>query len=125
VSNRRKGYKLTLVISATTEAGLADAHGILQLDGADPIPFCRLKGVQNPLARALQEAYLAVERVRAKPPKMAAPPVATALAPVSARPRPAPHAQASASQPAAAPARPAAPPAPLKQAAPVDQATLF
>src|SRR6266542_483400 len=65
LSNSRKGYKLTLVISATTKAGLADAHGILQLDGADPIPFCRLKGVQNPLSRALQEAYLAVERVRA------------------------------------------------------------
>ena len=126
LSNRRKGYKLTLVISATTEAGLADAHGILQLDGADPIPFCRLKDVQNPLAGALQEAYLAVERVRAKPPKMAAPPMAAApAAPVAVRTRPAPHAHGSASQPAAAPARPAAPPAPLKQAAPVDQATLF
>ena len=52
--NGRKGYKLTLVVSATSEAGLADAHGMLQLDGADPVPFCRLKNVQNPLARALR-----------------------------------------------------------------------
>jgi hypothetical protein len=53
VPNSRKGYKLTLVVSAMSEAGLADAHGMLQLDGADPVPFCRLKNVQNPLARAL------------------------------------------------------------------------
>lgn len=73
VPNARKGYKLTLWISATSDAGLADVHGLLQLDGADPIPFCRVKGVANPLARALQEAYVAVERARAKPPRMVAP----------------------------------------------------
>src|SRR5207244_10991460 len=87
--NGRKGYKLTLLVSVTSEAGLADAHGMLQLAGADPVPFCRLKNVQNPIARALQEAFLAVERVRAKPPKMAAPSVATA--PVPGAQRPAPH----------------------------------
>ncbi len=125
--NSRKGYKLTLLVSVTSEAGLADAHGMLQLDGADPVPFCRLKNVQNPLARALQEAFLAVERVRAKPPKMAAPSVATAPAPVGTQ-RPAPHprpAPESPGQPAAASARPAGPPAQPKQAAPVDQPTLF
>jgi hypothetical protein len=90
VPNSRKGYKLTLVVSAISEAGLADAHGMLQLDGADPVPFCRLKNVQNPLARALQEAFLAVERVRAKPPKMVTPTVITAPAPVGTA-RPAPH----------------------------------
>jgi hypothetical protein len=131
VPNSRKGYKLTLVVSAISEAGLADAHGMLQLDGADPVPFCRLKNVQNPLARALQEAFLAVERVRAKPPKMVTPTVITPPAPVGTA-RPAPHprptssAQQSPGQPAAAPpTRPAGPPVPPKQAAPVGQPTLF
>ncbi len=73
IPNERKGYRLTLWISATTAEGLADAHGLLQLDGADPVPFCRIEGVPNPLARALQEAYMAVERVRAKPPRMTQP----------------------------------------------------
>jgi hypothetical protein len=73
VPNARKGYKLTLWVSATTDAGVSDVNGLLQLDGADPVPFCMLKGVRNPLARALQEAYVAIERVRAKPPRMAAP----------------------------------------------------
>jgi hypothetical protein len=128
--NSRKGYKLTLVVSPISEAGLADAHGMLQLDGADPVPFCRLKNVQNPLARALQEAFLAVERVRAKPPKMVAPSVATAPAPVgtqrpAAHTRPVPGTQQSSGQPAAPPTGPAGPPAPPKQAAPVGQPTLF
>src|SRR6266852_2543975 len=73
VPNARKGYKLTLWVSATTDAGVSDVNGLLQLDGADPVPFCVLKAVRNPLARALQEAYVAIERVRAKPPRMAAP----------------------------------------------------
>jgi hypothetical protein len=73
IPNSRKGYKLTLWVSATSEDGVADAHGLLQLDGADPIPFCQVRGVQNPLARALQEAFLAIQRVRAKPPRMSAP----------------------------------------------------
>jgi hypothetical protein len=90
VPNARKGYKLTLWVTATTEAGLADVHGLLQLDGADPVPFCHLKGVQNPLARALQEAYMAVVRVRAKPPRMGAPPVVAATAAPGRRPRPLP-----------------------------------
>src|SRR5579859_4086306 len=107
VPNSRKGYKLTLVVSAISEAGLADAHGMLQLDGADPVPFCRLKNVRNPLARALQEAFLAVERVRAKPPKMVTPTAITAPAPVGTarpapHPRPTPRAQQSPGQPAAA-----------------------
>src|SRR6266852_190300 len=128
--NGRKGYKLTLVVSATSEAGLADAHGMLQLDGADPVPFCRLKNVQNPLARALQDAHLAIQRARAKPPKMAAPSVPAAPAPVARQrpvppPRPAPRPQESPSRPAAASARPAGPPATPKQAAPVDQPALF
>jgi len=128
--NGRRGYKLTLVVSATSEAGLADAHGMLQLDGADPIPFCRLKSVQNPLARALQEAFLAVARVRAKPPKMVPPPIATAPAPAGTQrpaphPRPTPRAQQSPGQPAGPPTRPAGPPTPPKQAAPVGQPTLF
>ena len=29
------------------------------------MPFCQLKSVSNPLARALQEAFVAVERARA------------------------------------------------------------
>ena len=65
VPNARKGYKLTLWVSATTDAGVSDVNGLLQLDGADPVPFCMLKAVRNPLARALQEAYVAIERVRA------------------------------------------------------------
>jgi hypothetical protein len=73
IPNSRKGYKLTLWVSTSSEDGLADAHGLLQLEGADPIPFCQLRGVQNPLARALQEAFLAIQRVRAKPPRMSAP----------------------------------------------------
>src|ERR1700730_1132883 len=128
--NGRKGYKLTLVVSATSEAGLADAHGMLQLDGADPVPFCRLKNVQNPLAGALQDAHLAIQRARAKPPKIAAPSVPAALAPVARQrpvppPRPPPRAQEPPSRPAAASTRPAGPPAPPKQAAPVDQPALF
>ncbi len=67
ISNALKGFKLTLWVSEVTEQGLADVHGLLQLEGADPVPFCRIEGVPNPLARALQEAYAAVERVRAKP----------------------------------------------------------
>jgi hypothetical protein len=50
--NSRKCYKLTLWVSATSEDGLADAHGLLQLEGADPIPFCQLRGVQNPRSSA-------------------------------------------------------------------------
>ncbi|MBV8717161.1 MAG: hypothetical protein JOZ65_19035 [Chloroflexi bacterium] len=73
VPNGRKGFKLTLWISPTDDNGLADAHGFVQLDGADPVPFCRLKAVPNPLARALQEAYVTIESVRAKPPHMSAP----------------------------------------------------
>jgi hypothetical protein len=130
VPNSRKGYKLTLMVSAISEAGLADAHGMLQLDGADPVPFCRLKNVQNPLARALQEAFLAVERVRAKPPKMLTPAVITPSAPVGAarpapQPRSTPRAQQSPGQPAASPTKPAGPPAPPKPTAPVGQPTLF
>ncbi len=90
VPDARKGYKLTLWVSATSDAGVADVHGLVQLDGADPIPFCRLRGVQNPLASALQEAYLAVERVRVKPPRMVGPPVASAAAPTRAARQPAP-----------------------------------
>jgi hypothetical protein len=130
VPNSRKGYKLTLVVSVISEAGLADAHGMLQLDGADPVPFCRLKDVQNPLARALQEAFLAVERVRAKPPKMVTPTVVTPAAPVSTarpapHPRPAPRNQPSPPQPAPPPTRASGPSAPPKQAPPVGQPTLF
>ena len=100
------------------------------LDGADPGPVLPLKNVQNPLARALQDAHLAIQRARAKPPKMAAPSVPAAPAPVG-RQRPVPprargtRAQESPSRPAAASARPAGPPAPPKQAAPVDQPALF
>jgi len=126
--NSRKGYKLTLVVSPTSEAGLADAHGMLQLDGADPVPFCRLKNVANPLATALQDAFLKLERVRAKPPKMVAPTVPTPPAAAGTqRPttHPTPSAQQSPGQPAGTPTRPAGPPAPPKQAAPVGQPTLF
>jgi len=58
VPNGRKGDKLTLWVSSASEVGLADVHGLLQLDGADPVPFCQLRDVQNPLAGALQEATL-------------------------------------------------------------------
>jgi hypothetical protein len=128
--NARKGYKLTLWVSATTETGQADVHGLLQLDGADPIPFCHLKDVQNPLVRALQEAFLAVERVRARPPRMSAPP-ATPATPT--RPRapmpPVPSAPPTAA-PATTPAPPATPPTPAasvpaRKRAPVDQPSLF
>jgi len=85
IRNAPKGYhRVTLWVTASTEVGLADVHGLVQLDGADPVPFCQLKGVQNPLARALQEAYIAVERVRARPPRMVSPPVAPVASP---RPR--------------------------------------
>jgi hypothetical protein len=122
VSNARKGYRLTLWVSASSEAGLADVHGLLQLDGADPIPFCQLKGVQNPLARAWQEAFLAVAQVRAKPPKMSAaapgPPGAPAPLPAGPVPLP-PSAAAAPTSPPAAGAQPQAPAsAPPSAAAP-------
>ena len=115
IPNARKGYKLTLWVTATDDAGLADVNGLIQLDGADPIPFCHLKGVQNSLARALQEAYVAIERVRARPPKMvapavtpAAPPTAPAVTPAApptvSRAKSAPAASAPATQPQARPA---------------------
>jgi len=104
IPNARKGYKLTLWVTATDDAGLADVNGLIQLDGADPIPFCHLKGVQNSLARALQEAYVAIERVRARPPKMAAPAVTPAAPPPVSRPKSAPAASAPATQPRARPA---------------------
>jgi hypothetical protein len=126
VPNARKGYKLTLWVSATSEAGLADVHGLLQLDGADPIPFCQLKSVQNPLARALQEAFVAVERVRARPPRMTAPPAppATSPRPQAAAPSPA---RAAPATPPASPARFAPPDAatPTTRTAPVAQPSLF
>ncbi len=130
VPNARKGYKLTLWISPTSDAGLADVHGLLQLDGADPIPFCRVKAVANPLARALQEAYVAVERARAKPPRMAAP----TPSPTSQTPTEAPHPVGPPARPprVSAPAAPAAPtrtPAAAaagpKTAEPVAQPSLF
>jgi hypothetical protein len=92
IPNARKGYKLTLWVTASDETGLADVNGLVQLDGADPIPFCHLKGVQNPLARALQEAYVAIERVRARPPKMVAPAVTPAAPPTAPRAKAAPAA---------------------------------
>jgi hypothetical protein len=124
IPNSRKGYKLTLWVSATSEDGLADAHGLLQLEGADPIPFCQLRGVQNPLARALQEAFLAIQRVRAKPPRMSAP--ATGAATPTRRP--------TVPTSATTPAPPTRPPAPASTAAasaatdrrkPVGQPSLF
>ena len=107
VPNAGKGYKLTLWVTATTEAGTADVNGLLQLDGADPTPFCQLKSVNNPLARALQEAFVAVERARARPPKMTAPaPASTASAagapqPPAPRPNTTPHKTASTVPPTA------------------------
>jgi len=117
VPNARKGYKLTLWVSATSETGAADVHGLLQLDGADPIPFCRLKGVQNPLLRALQEAHLAVERARARPPRMSAPQATAAPTPRPPRPTVPP---ATATPPAQVP--PPAVPAPSD--APTSPATV-
>ena len=139
VPNARKGYKLTLWVSATTDAGVSDVNGLLQLDGADPVPFCMLKGVRNPLARALQEAYVAIERVRAKPPRMAAP-SAGPVAPQHGPPRPqsAPRATAAGRHPpatpstsrtagevGAAPAPPPEPPTPARRPATSHQASLF
>ena len=139
VPNARKGYKLTLWVSATTDAGVSDVNGLLQLDGADPVPFCVLKAVRNPLARALQEAYVAIERVRAKPPRMAAP-TAGPAAPQHGPPRPqsAPRATAAARHPpvtpstssaagevGAAPTPPPDPPTPTRHPATSQQASLF
>ena len=126
IPNSRKGYKLTLWVSATSEDGLADAHGLLQLEGADPIPFCQLRGVQNPLARALQDAFLAIQRVRAKPPRMSTP---TTGAAAPARPHAAP-ARATATTPASPPRSPAPASTPPEPAAankqkPVGQPSLF
>ncbi len=102
VPNARKGYKLTLWVTATTEVGMADVNGLLQLDGADPTPFCQLKSVNNPLARALQEAFVAVERARARPPKMTAPaPASTASAAAAPQP-PAPGQTLRRTRPASA-----------------------
>jgi len=134
VPNARKGYKLTLWISATSDIGAADVHGLLQLDGADPIPFCRMKAVSNPLARALQEAYIAVERARAKPPKMAVPSPSPPSAPASPPQAGAPRAVGATPSPPrvsapilpVAPARtPAAPTAGPKTTEPVAQPSLF
>jgi hypothetical protein len=107
IPNARKGYKLTLWVSETSEAGVADVNGLVQLDGADPTPFCQLKSVNNPLARALQEAFVAVERARARPPKMTAPAPASPAAPAAVpqppvtRPNNTPHKTASAVPPTA------------------------
>jgi hypothetical protein len=99
IPNARKGYKLTVWVTASDDTGLADVNGLVQLDGADPIPFCHLKGVQNPLARALQEAYVAIERVRARPPKMLAPAVTPAAPSTVPRTKAAPAASAAATLP--------------------------
>jgi hypothetical protein len=112
VPNQRKGYKLTLWVSTTSVDGLADVHGLLQLDGADPVPFCHLRDVQNPLAGALQEAYAAVERVRARPPGMSAPagaPVADPIAQTTLADPDVPVTRSDAPDPPA-PAAPAAQP---------------
>jgi len=117
IPNACKGFKLTLWVSPTDEAGHADAHGFVQLDGADPVPFCQLKAVANPLARALQEAYVAIEQVRARPPRMSPPtapqvrsttatPVRQVHAVQPARQPAAPAAQTMATKPKAAPAQP-------------------
>ncbi len=129
VPNARKGYKLTLWVTATTEAGLADVNGLVQLDGADPIPFCQLKSVNNPLARALQEAFVAVERARARPPKMTAPAPSPPAAPPAvpqpptARPHNTPHKAASAVAPAVPALLSAGSPTPSKS--PAAQPSLF
>src|SRR5947209_2912609 len=112
-----------------TEAGLANVHGLLQLDGADPVPFCQLRGVQNPLARALQEAYLAIQRARAKPPRMNAP--ATGSAALTRPHAPPPQlTPAPATTPEPLPRSPAPPSTPSESAAankrkPVGQPSLF
>jgi hypothetical protein len=131
VPNARKGYKLTLWVTATTEVGLADVNGLLQLDGADPTPFCQLKSVNNPLARALQEAFVAVERARARPPKMTAPapapasPAAPAAVPQppATRPNTTPHKTAS-TVPPTAPA-PLSAGSPTRSTLPAAQPSLF
>jgi len=129
IPNARKGYKLTLWVTATTEAGLADVNGLVQLDGADPFPFCQLKSVNNPLARALQEAFVAVERARARPPKMtalaASPPAAPPAVPQppAARPHNTPHKAASAVAPAVPALLSAGSPTPPKS--PAAQPSLF
>jgi hypothetical protein len=94
---------------ATVPNGVSDVNGLLQLDGADPVQFCVLKAVRNPLARALQEAYVAIERVRAKPPRMAAPSAGPG-APQHGPPRPqsAPRATAAAWHSPATPSTPRA-----------------
>jgi hypothetical protein len=102
---------------------VADVHGLVQLDGADPVPFCQLKQVHNPLAQALQEAYLAIDRIRARPPRMAAPAPA---APAVRRPESAPASPKAAASPPPIPT-PHQPPAtanPPKQK-PVGQQSLF
>lgn len=116
IPNARKGFRLTLWVSPTDETGLADAHGFLQLDGADPVPFCQLKAVPNPLARALQAAYVAIEQVRARPPRMPPPTAPQVRSTTAAQPRkvaappagqPAAHAvQTTATKTKAAPAQP-------------------
>ena len=119
--NTRNGFKLTLWISSTDENGLADAHGFVQLDGADPVPFCRLKAVPNPLSRALQEAYIAIESVRAKPPHMSAP-TTPQVRPAAATPRrPSPPTTPRSVQSSEPVARPIA----AKTAAPRAQPSLF
>ena len=129
VPNARKGYKLTLWVTATTEVGLADVNGLLQLDGADPTPFCQLKSVNNPLARALQEAFVAVERARARPPKMTAPAPAPPASPAAVpqppatRPNTTPHKTASAVPPTAPALLPAG--SPTRSKLPAAQPSLF
>ncbi len=129
IPNARKGYKLTLWVTATTEAGVADVNGLVQLDGADPTPFCQLKSVSNPLARALQEAFVAVERARARPPKMTAPAQASPAPPAAVPPPPAtrrnntPHRTASAVPPTAPALFSAGSPTPSKL--PAAQPSLF
>ena len=65
MSSLRYCSKIGVSRHTPSEAGYADVHGLIQLDGADPTPFCRLKAVPSPLVRALQEAYVAVEQMRA------------------------------------------------------------
>jgi hypothetical protein len=139
VPNARKGYKLTLWVAATTDTGVCDVNGLLQLDGADPVPFCQLKAVRNPLARALQEAYVAIERVRAKPPRMAAPSVGPSGPRADIRrPQSAPHAtmpaghlpatpttSGTAAPVGPVPAPPPEPSTPSRRTAASQQASLF
>jgi len=72
IPNARKGYKLTLWVSATGRPGVSDVNGLLQLDGAT-VPFCVLKRSAIRSLERLQEAYVAIERVRASLHDMAAP----------------------------------------------------